>query len=110
MCTGTCSKYIAVPLYILAAVSVICNIMLFFPDFETKYADADREGKDRITEEVKYMGGLIGGGIMVSRLDNTLFVIAFQKATYDSYRNNSYMWVSGLPRIGLRLGRAHGQK
>ncbi|XP_044197428.1 transmembrane 4 L6 family member 5 [Thunnus albacares] len=65
MCTGTCSKYIAVPLYILAAVSVICNIMLFFPDFETKYADADREGKDRITEEVKYMGGLIGGGIMV---------------------------------------------
>jgi len=65
MCTGACSKYIAVPLYVLAAVSVICNIMLFFPDFETKYAAADREGKEQITQEVKYMGGLIGGGIMV---------------------------------------------
>ncbi|XP_051231218.1 transmembrane 4 L6 family member 5 [Dicentrarchus labrax] len=65
MCTGACSKFIAIPLYVLAAVSVICNIMLFFPDFKTEYAAKDREGTDRITEEVKYMGGLIGGGIMV---------------------------------------------
>lgn len=65
MCTGACSKFIAVPLYVLAAVSVICNIMLFFPDFDTTYAAADREGEDQITQEVKYMGGLIGGGIMV---------------------------------------------
>uniref|UniRef100_A0A668A5G9 Transmembrane 4 L six family member 21b n=1 Tax=Myripristis murdjan TaxID=586833 RepID=A0A668A5G9_9TELE len=66
MCTGKCSKFIAISLYVLAAVSVICNIILFFPDFETKYAAADRDGKPRITEEVKYMGGLVGGGIMVS--------------------------------------------
>ncbi|XP_041638456.1 transmembrane 4 L6 family member 5 [Cheilinus undulatus] len=65
MCTGACSKFIAIPLYVLALVSVICNIILFFPDFQTKYAAEDRDGKDRITEEVKYMGGLIGGGIMV---------------------------------------------
>lgn len=65
MCTGSCSKFIAIPLYVLAAVSVICNILLFFPDFDTKYAAADRKGEDQITEEVKYMGGLIGGGIMV---------------------------------------------
>lgn len=65
MCTGSCSKFIAVPLYILALVSVICNIMLFFPDFQTKYADADRKGTERLTPEVKYMGGLLGGGIMV---------------------------------------------
>ncbi|KAM9335643.1 transmembrane 4 L6 family member 1 [Symphorus nematophorus] len=64
MCTGACSKFVAIPLYILAAVSVICNIMLFFPDFETKFAEEDRNGEDRITPEVKYMGGLIGGGIM----------------------------------------------
>ncbi|XP_068612289.1 transmembrane 4 L6 family member 5 [Brachionichthys hirsutus] len=64
MCTGACSKFIAVPLYVLAAVSVVCNLMLFFPDFETVYAKEDREGRDRITEEVKYMGGLIGGGVM----------------------------------------------
>uniref|UniRef100_A0A3Q2YNY1 Transmembrane 4 L six family member 21b n=1 Tax=Hippocampus comes TaxID=109280 RepID=A0A3Q2YNY1_HIPCM len=65
MCTGACSKFIAVPLYILALVSIICNIVLFFPDLQTKYAAEDREGHPRITEEVKYMGGVIGGGIMV---------------------------------------------
>ncbi|KAM9314091.1 transmembrane 4 L6 family member 5 [Pholidichthys leucotaenia] len=65
MCTGACSKFISIPLYVLAAVSVICNIMLFFPDFDTQYAAADRNGEQQITEEVKYMGGLIGGGIMV---------------------------------------------
>uniref|UniRef100_A0A1A8NHD7 Uncharacterized protein n=1 Tax=Nothobranchius rachovii TaxID=451742 RepID=A0A1A8NHD7_9TELE len=67
MCTGACSRFIAIPLYILALVSVICNIMLFFPDFDTQFAKADKEGNARITDEVKYMGGLIGGGIMVSR-------------------------------------------
>nr|XP_020504901.1 transmembrane 4 L6 family member 5-like [Labrus bergylta] len=65
MCTGACAKFIAVPLYVLALVSVICNIMLFFPDFKTKYASSDKDGNHMLTEEVKYMGGLIGGGIMV---------------------------------------------
>ncbi|KAM7365919.1 hypothetical protein PAMP_015397 [Pampus punctatissimus] len=65
MCTGACSKFVAIPLFVMAIVSVICNIMLFFPDFDTKYAAADRDGETRITQEVKYMGGLIGGGIMV---------------------------------------------
>ncbi|KAM7377722.1 hypothetical protein PAMA_014161 [Pampus argenteus] len=65
MCTGACSKFIAIPLIVMALVSVICNIMLFFPDFKTEYAAADRDGESQITQEVKYMGGLIGGGIMV---------------------------------------------
>jgi len=65
MCTGKCSKFIAVALYVLATVSVICNIMLFFPDFDTKWISEDTEDKPRITPEVKYMGGLIGGGIMI---------------------------------------------
>ncbi|XP_077445073.1 transmembrane 4 L6 family member 1 [Stigmatopora argus] len=64
MCTGACSKVVAVPLYILAPLSIICNIVLFFPDMDTKYAAQDQEGDPRITPEVKYMGGLIGGGIM----------------------------------------------
>ncbi|KAM6894674.1 transmembrane 4 L6 family member 5 [Lycodopsis pacificus] len=63
MCTGACSKFIAVPLYVMAAVSIFCNIMLFFPGFETKYSSEDMDGT--ITMEVKYMAGLIGGGIMV---------------------------------------------
>ncbi|XP_046908062.1 transmembrane 4 L6 family member 1-like [Hypomesus transpacificus] len=64
MCTGKCSKVIAVPLYVLALVSVVCNIMLFFPGWSTEYAKHDGD-EARITQEVKYMGGLIGGGIMI---------------------------------------------
>ncbi|MED6267403.1 hypothetical protein CHARACLAT_011786 [Characodon lateralis] len=60
MCTGKCSLCIAVTLYPLALISIICNIVLFFPDGDIKYA---KDG--HITEEVKYMGGVIGGGIMV---------------------------------------------
>ncbi|XP_067117674.1 transmembrane 4 L6 family member 4 [Osmerus mordax] len=64
MCTGKCSKVIAVPLYVMALVSVVCNIMLFFPGWSTEYAKLDGD-EARLTEEVKYMGGLIGGGIMI---------------------------------------------
>lgn len=60
MCTGKCSSFIAIALYPLAVISIICNIVLFFPDWDVKYA---KDGN--ITEEVKYMGGLIGGGLMV---------------------------------------------
>lgn len=60
MCTGKCSRFIAIALYPLALVSIICNIVLFFPDGDVQYA------KDKhITTEVTYMGGLVGGGIMV---------------------------------------------
>ncbi|XP_005735585.1 transmembrane 4 L6 family member 5-like [Pundamilia nyererei] len=60
MCTGKCSRFVAVALYPLAVISIICNIVLFFPDGDVTYA---KDG--HITEEVKYMGGLIGGGVMV---------------------------------------------
>ncbi|KAG7314976.1 hypothetical protein KOW79_022279 [Hemibagrus wyckioides] len=60
MCTGRCSRFVAGALYPLALISIICNIILFFPDWTVTYA---RDGE--ITEEVKYMGGLIGGGLMV---------------------------------------------
>ncbi|XP_074518432.1 transmembrane 4 L6 family member 5 [Halichoeres trimaculatus] len=65
MCTGSCSKFIAIPLYVLALVSVICNVILFFPDFDTKYAAEGEDGTRKLTEEVTYMGGLVGGGIMI---------------------------------------------
>lgn len=65
MCTGKCSTCIGISLYPLALVSIICNIILFFPGWETIYAKEDADGKYRLTDEVKYMGGLIGGGILV---------------------------------------------
>ncbi|MEQ2296359.1 hypothetical protein AMECASPLE_024060 [Ameca splendens] len=60
MCTGKCSLFIAITLYPLVLLSIICNILLFFPEWTTKYA---KEGQ--ITDEVKYMGGFIGGGVLV---------------------------------------------
>ncbi|XP_036381360.1 transmembrane 4 L6 family member 1 [Megalops cyprinoides] len=66
MCTGKCARCIGVTLYPLAVISIICNIILFFPNWETQWAMEEREGLgNRITQEVKYMGGVIGGGIMV---------------------------------------------
>ncbi|XP_072231356.1 transmembrane 4 L6 family member 4-like [Leuresthes tenuis] len=60
MCTGKCARCIAVTLYPLAIISIICNIVLFFPAGEVKFA---QDG--HITDEVKYMGGIVGGGLMV---------------------------------------------
>lgn len=69
MCTGKCSLCISSSLYPLAVISIICNIVLFFPGGDVKYA---QDG--HITEEVKYMGGLVGGGLMVSCLFSVLLL------------------------------------
>uniref|UniRef100_A0A8C3G9Z1 Transmembrane 4 L six family member 21a n=1 Tax=Cyclopterus lumpus TaxID=8103 RepID=A0A8C3G9Z1_CYCLU len=60
MCSGKCSRCIGTSLYPLVLISIICNIVLFFPGGDVKYA---KDG--HITQEVRYMGGLIGGGFMV---------------------------------------------
>ncbi|XP_076145844.1 transmembrane 4 L6 family member 5 [Alosa pseudoharengus] len=65
MCTGKCAKCIAVVLYPLALISIICNILLFFPDWKTTYAQSNELNIVTLTPEVTYMGGLLGGGIMV---------------------------------------------
>ncbi|XP_015257035.1 PREDICTED: transmembrane 4 L6 family member 1-like [Cyprinodon variegatus] len=60
MCTGKCSLCIAVTLYPLALISIICNIVLLFPDGDLKYVQ-----DKHITDEVYYMGGIVGGGLLV---------------------------------------------
>lgn len=80
MCTGKCSRFIAVALYPLVVISIICNIVLFFPDGDVTYA---KDG--HITEEVKYMGGLIGGGVMVSGLFLIFQSVAEIKHFYSVY-------------------------
>ncbi|XP_047463302.1 transmembrane 4 L6 family member 4-like [Mugil cephalus] len=60
MCTGKCSRIIAASLYPLVLLSITCNIILFFPGWKVDYV---KEG--HITEEVKYMGGAIGGGLLM---------------------------------------------
>lgn len=73
MCTGKCSKFIAICLYPLALLSIICNIFLFFPDFQTIYSKEETEGLYRLTDEIKYMGGVVGGGIMVRKFSSWKF-------------------------------------
>lgn len=80
MCTGKCSRFIAVALYPLVVISIICNIVLFFPDGNVTY---DKDG--HITEEVKYMGGLIGGGVLVS---GPLFFSVLLKDRADFFYEN----------------------
>ncbi|XP_066508807.1 transmembrane 4 L6 family member 1-like [Hoplias malabaricus] len=60
MCTASCSRCIAISLYLLAFISIVCNIILFFPGWSVQYAM-----NGEIMKEVKLMGGLIGGGLMV---------------------------------------------
>nr|XP_055070277.1 transmembrane 4 L6 family member 5-like [Misgurnus anguillicaudatus] len=56
MCTEKCPLF----LYPLVLISVICNIILFFPCWDVKYVQ-----NGQITWEVKLMGGLVGGGLLV---------------------------------------------
>lgn len=97
MCTGKCSRCIAVTLYPLAAISIICNIVLFFPNADTTYAK-----NGHITEEVKYMGGLVGGGVLVSCLFSCLVLTGATLAVMKTFshanvtvKNNIFIWYTG---------------
>ncbi|MCJ8748352.1 hypothetical protein PDJAM_G00163770 [Pangasius djambal] len=95
MCTGRCSRFVAGALYPLAVISIICNIILFFPDWKVTYA---KDG--HLTEEVKYMGGLVGGGFMtrsrnVQNAHVNQFSSASMKRTFtvsESYLKNQDLW------------------
>ncbi|XP_060941305.1 transmembrane 4 L6 family member 4-like [Limanda limanda] len=63
MCVGAvakCARCISGTLYPLILISIICNILLFFPGWDVKYS---KDG--HITAEVKYLGGILGGGVLV---------------------------------------------
>lgn len=77
MCTGKCAKFIGFSLYPLALLSIICNIFLFFPDFQITYSKEDAEGLYRLTDEIKYMGGVVGGGILVGKFYLVVLLSSF---------------------------------
>uniref|UniRef100_A0A8C8RV31 Uncharacterized protein n=1 Tax=Pelusios castaneus TaxID=367368 RepID=A0A8C8RV31_9SAUR len=62
MCTGKCSRVVGVGLWPLALICIVCNILLFFPNWDTQYV---QDGGSMLTPEVLYLGGLIGGGILI---------------------------------------------
>ncbi|XP_073507083.1 transmembrane 4 L6 family member 4-like [Phyllobates terribilis] len=62
MCTGKCAKFIGISLYPLAVISIVCNVIQFFPGWKTEPVTKPSE---QMTPEVIYLGGVIGGGILV---------------------------------------------
>ncbi|XP_043932031.1 transmembrane 4 L6 family member 5-like [Protopterus annectens] len=62
MCTGKCAKCIGITLYPFVVLCIICNVILFFPNFDYEYIT---NPKQRMTVEVMMMGGLLGGGLLV---------------------------------------------
>ncbi|KAM3924918.1 transmembrane 4 L6 family member 4-like [Leptodactylus fuscus] len=62
MCTGKCAKFIGISLYPLCVLSIIANVIQFFPGWETEPVSNPGE---QMTPEVIYLGGIIGGGILV---------------------------------------------
>ncbi|CAM4653289.1 unnamed protein product [Leuciscus chuanchicus] len=59
MCSGNCAKCLGITLIPLAIICVLCNILLFFPGGEVV------EKTDDITDEVFYLGGILGSGVLM---------------------------------------------
>jgi len=71
MCSGNCAKCLGITLIPLAIICVLCNILLFFPG--GKVADKSED----ITNEVFFLGGILGSGVLVSeRLTSHAFNVS----------------------------------
>ncbi|XP_018422171.1 PREDICTED: transmembrane 4 L6 family member 4-like [Nanorana parkeri] len=62
MCTGKCSRFIGISLYPLVVFAIVCNVILFFPGWET---GPIQNPESQMTPEVLYLGGVIGSGLLV---------------------------------------------
>ena len=61
MCFGRCARCIGYKLLILALLSIVANILLYFPNGETRFASEHHLGK-----YVECLHGILGGGFLVS--------------------------------------------
>ncbi|XP_036099603.1 transmembrane 4 L6 family member 1 [Molossus molossus] len=60
MCYGKCARCIGQSLVPLAILCIVANILLYFPNGETKYA---REG--HLSKFVWFFSGVVGGGFLI---------------------------------------------
>ncbi|KAG7456917.1 hypothetical protein MATL_G00240980 [Megalops atlanticus] len=60
MCSRSCARCLGVTLIPLAVCCIVANILLYFPNGETKYAQ-----DDKLTQYVWYFTGIVGGGILM---------------------------------------------
>lgn len=61
MCFERCARCIGYKLLILALLSIVANILLYFPNGETRYASEHHLGR-----YVECLHGILGGGFLVS--------------------------------------------
>ena len=60
MCFGKCARCIGYTLFIISILCIVANILLYFPNGETKYA---KEG--HLTTYVWYFLGIVGAGVLI---------------------------------------------
>lgn len=63
MCTGKCSRLVGLTLVAAALACIAANLLLLFPNAQSDWTP------DHITTQAWLMGGVIGGGLMVSGPD-----------------------------------------
>ncbi|KYO22241.1 transmembrane 4 L6 family member 5-like [Alligator mississippiensis] len=98
MCPGACSRVLGAALCPLAVLCAICNVLLFFPNWETQFVHG---GGAHLTPEVMYMGGLVGGGLLI-----VITAIHFQAAGHRGCCGNRCgMFLSMLMAV-LGIGGA----
>lgn len=61
MCFGRRTRCIGYKLLVLALLSIVANVLLYFPNGETRFASEHHLGK-----YVECLHGILGGGILVS--------------------------------------------
>lgn len=62
MCFGRYTRCVGYKLLILALLSIVANVLLYFPNGETRFASEQRLGK-----YVECLHGILGGGFLVSK-------------------------------------------
>ncbi|XP_020836571.1 transmembrane 4 L6 family member 1 [Phascolarctos cinereus] len=60
MCYGRCARCIGYSLVGLAVLCIVANILLYFPNGETKYAS-----EDHLSRFVWFFSGIVGGGLLM---------------------------------------------